>query len=75
MNATLVWSVKAGKDERFPNLRIGEPSHFTKLFTSITREKCSNMSRVSFRNNKYHYEPSDEYKKYVTRFRGVNKNS
>ena len=72
-NATLVWSARPGKDFRFPLLRTGEPSPITKLFTSITREKCNNSKRVTFKNNKYCYEPSDEYKNYVIRFRGIKK--
>jgi len=30
--------------------------------------------RVIISNNRYYYAPSDEYKKYIIRFKGIKKN-
>jgi hypothetical protein len=70
MNATLVYSCK-------PTRAAYEPSPATKLFHAILREKYSKSKsiRVNFRNNKYHYSPTDDYKNYVIRFRGVKKSN
>lgn len=66
MNATLVYSCK-------PMGIAYEPSPATKLFNAILKEKFVKLksTRITIKNNKYIYHPTDEYKNYVTRFRGI----
>ena len=65
-NATLVYSCK-------PYRAAYEPNSVTKLFNTILKEKFSGLksTRITMKNNKYIYHPTDEYKSYVVRFRGV----
>jgi len=70
MNATLVYSAKPGS--RY--IQSWEPTGAQKLFNSIIRAKFYEGSvRVNFKHNRYNYQPTDDYKNYVIRFRGINK--
>jgi hypothetical protein len=68
MNATLVYSCK-------PYRAAYEPSPATKLFNAILKEKFVRLksTRITMKNNNYVYHPTDEYKSYLVRFRGLNK--
>jgi phage pi2 protein 07 len=50
-----------------------EPSSVTKLFNAILKAKfVKNMStRVVINDNKYIYYPTDEYRKFVFRFKKI----
>ena len=67
-NATLVL-----KGKRNPNVGIYSytDSPAGKLITAIFSEQSSKRIRIV--NNKYRYTPSDEYKNYVLRFKGIRK--
>lgn len=70
-NATLVYSSK-WYDRSSVLSYEGQPA--TRLFNAILKEKFGPKSRrVSFRNNKYTYTPTNEYNNYVIRFRGITK--
>ena len=71
-NATLVYSCKPGMN----NILSSEGAPITKLFNAILKEKYrANSPRIAYKNNRYCYFPTDEYKSHLIRFRGVNKNS
>ena len=71
-NATLVYSCKPGMN----NILSSEGAPITKLFNAILREKYrADSPRITYKNNRYCYFPTDEYNHHVIRFRGVNKNS
>lgn len=68
--ATLVYSCKPG----MRNVLSYEGTSVSKLFNSILREKYrANSPRVTFKNNRYCYFPTDDYKNYVLKFRGIRK--
>jgi len=71
-NATLVYSCKPGMN----NILSYEGTSVTRLFNAILREKYkkSDSPRVTFKNNRYCYFPTDDYKNHLMRFRGVHKN-
>lgn len=61
------------KREHTRNILSWEPSKMDKLFHTILKEKCFKNPRVTFKDNKYRYYPTDDYKSYVLKFRGVRK--
>jgi hypothetical protein len=66
--ATLVYSARPGS--KF--IQSWEPTGAQKLFNDIIRAKFYQSSvRVNFRYNRYNYQPTDDYKNYVIRFRGI----
>lgn len=68
--ATLVYSAKPGS--KF--IQSWEPTGVQKLFNAIIKEKFYEKSiRVNFKHNRYNYQPTDDYKNYVIRFRGITK--
>jgi hypothetical protein len=70
-NATLVYSSKWYDRSHILSYE-GSPA--TRLFNAILYEKFkSNSRRITFRHNRYTYTPTNEYKNYVIRFRGVTK--
>lgn len=76
MNATLVYSTSwIGRRYDRSHITVGEPAPATKLFNAILREKFVRLksTRITMKNNNYVYHPTDEYKSYLVRFRGVNK--
>jgi hypothetical protein len=50
---------------------VWEPDTATRLLSSIFAEKAS--KHLTITRNKYFYTPSDEYKSFMIRFRGVRK--
>jgi hypothetical protein len=68
-NATLVWKAS---DYPRQNILVLDFTNATRLMYSIFREN-SGSKRLVITRNKYFYNPSDEYKKYVVRFKGVMK--
>jgi hypothetical protein len=69
MNATLVYS---SKNYTRKSIVSSEGSPVTKLFNSILREIYYDKTpRVKFVKNKYTYQPTDDYKHYVIRFKGI----
>jgi hypothetical protein len=71
MNATLVYSSKWYDRS---HILSSEGSPAQRLFNAIIYEKFrENSIRVNFKHNRYHYQPTDDYKNYVIRFRGVTK--
>lgn len=62
------------KREHCTNILSWEPSPSAKLINAILREKCFKKNpRVVFRDNKYRYYPTEDYKNYVIKFRGIRK--
>lgn len=59
--------------EHLTHILSWEPSPAENLMRSIMREKCFRNPRVTFKNNKYRYFPTEDYKNYVIKFRGVRK--
>ena len=69
MNATLVYSSKW-----FPKsqtLSVWEPDNCDTLMRSIFGNACKNRLKVD--RNKYFYQPSEDYKQYFVRFKGIRK--
>lgn len=72
MSATLVYSSKW-----FPKsntLLVWEPKEdrFTKLMRDIFAQSSLNK-RLKIERNKYFYQPSNDYKEYLVRFKGIRK--
>lgn len=69
MNATLVYS---SKNYTRKSIVSSEGSSVTKLFNGILHEiYFEKTPRVKFVKNKYTYQPTDDYKHYVIRFKGI----
>jgi len=70
MATTLVYSTR-----RYPKsntLSVWEPDSATKLISRIFAEKFSSK-RLIVSRNKYFYQPSEDYKQYLVRFKGIRK--
>ena len=72
MNATLVYSTKWYPKSN--TLSVWEPKEdsFTKLMKSIFAD-VSAKTNLKIEGNKYFYKPSNDYKEYMIRFRGIKK--
>jgi hypothetical protein len=67
--ATPIYSVRVGQN---PFIQVSEGTPVQRLFNAIMREKFYQSSaRVNFKHNRYNYQPTDDYKNYVIRFRGI----
>jgi|APGre2960657505_1045072.scaffolds.fasta_scaffold27560_3 hypothetical protein len=69
--ATLVYS-SIGRDRSSILSLTNDFKSINKLMNCIFHLKSS--ERVIISNNRYYYAPSDEYKKYIIRFKGIKKN-
>lgn len=67
-NATLVWS---SKDYSRHHIQVLEnfSDNANKLLDAIF--KADKSKRIVVTRNKYYYNPTDEYKSYMIRFKGV----
>jgi hypothetical protein len=72
MNATLVYSTKWFPKSR--TLVSWEPKQdsFSKLMSSIFAD-VSAKTNLRVDGNKYFYKPSNDYKEYLIRFKGIRK--
>lgn len=72
MNATLVYSTKWFPKSR--TLCSWEPQKdsFSKLMRDIFAD-VSAKTNLRIERNKYFYKPSNDYKEYMIRFRGIKK--
>ena len=67
-NATLVWSSRDHDRSNILTLTDGVSDASNKLMESIFKGRTT---RLTITRNKYYYAPSEEYKKFVIRFKGV----
>lgn len=72
MSATLVYSSKHFPKSRTLTVWESTDDSFTKLMRGIFAHNGLN-NRLKIEKNKYFYQPTNEYKQYVVRFKGVRK--
>jgi hypothetical protein len=71
MTGTLIWS--SMDHDRSSILTLDHTDSATRFFHKAFSR--SESKRLTITKNKYYYAPSDEYKKFVVRFKGVKKES
>ena len=71
MNATLIWS--SMDHERTNILVLDHTDSATRFFHQAFSR--SESKRLTITKNKYYYAPSEEYRNFVVRFKGVKKES
>ncbi len=68
-NATMIWS--SMDHERTNILVLDNTSSATRFFHKAFAD--SQSKRLTISNNKYFYAPSEEYKSFAIRFKGIKK--